>query len=576
MQYHDNVKKTLNDWKNDPDGFGPNTIATSGTSSKTALVSEDEEDYYDDDGCDYLDAPREAALCLTERLCESNLILRYADDLLASSTAPIQLAADRDLCMEFSDCPRAVQPPSVPIPLELILGQRRSIKEMSALSTPTISIDDGSALVAVRAESPVDTIEYSNEEADNVSCSSDSSSTSDSSSSRSDSDSSSDEDDPSISSNTYTTILEPNDSDEESSLCSNECEGTVATNFTAQSLRLRRKEKDRTQELRRLAPCGRIYVNYLQGQESMVQNHARRRLTYLRRTSELAGNAAEAAREMGEDVTRERPRITLLQNLKRGLRFEGYHTLPGIAALSLYVIAHTACYEFFHHAHLALFSWAAPHWGKVYGATFLFGILLLRLSGGLFTWTSDTLYEGVKFDLHNKFRLQDWDARIMKWVRKRQSLRLTIDIVAVYLCFISVAYLNAEWMLPAVCGCEEALYADLPSRAYGVDTFARNVLTKRFVDDDPLPPTVTHQALLKFQLEDQCLSPSSLVDLKAALELIDAEYLYDRVSGYSFYGLYGWEGTAVVSERCYQSYTIIASITSMVALFKLGVGFWDD
>jgi hypothetical protein len=444
---------------------------------------------------------------------------------------------------------------------------------------------------------------------------------------------------------------------------------SIDTNLTLKSLKNRKKFEERQRLIKRLSCTTfswgdnsernniKLYHKYLLSQEQLVRAHASEALSYLRRRStwKHSNRARQSTRtstttnhntpsintteqeddeaivraiaqlnqnnneedhndhdhfpeQLLEPPPRQHPRTraSVSHTIGRTLLFERFHSLPGIFALLMYVIAHTSFYEFFYHLHLSVFQVLtkdqederASHWSSwefIYGMTFLFGVLLLRLSGGLFTsWTNDETYEGAKFDMHNKIRLGDWDAKVMKWLRRKRKLRVVLDIFAVYMCFISVGFFTSEKLLPAVCDRRQEVYEGLPSHTYGggIQTSVHALLQSKKpyvkqllvddLDEEPVPFFVNdvHKDLVGFLQAEQCMakldSGSTYEDLMEGLEEVDAEYLYKTVSTYSFYGLYGWERTPVVTGRCFQSFQFVTSFASMVALFQMGVGFMDE
>jgi len=548
----------------------------------------------------------------------STEFLRFADDLYATSNTAIQFSVG-----ELTKCtstahsalrrvglaPVSISPNSrgKGIPCELLLKTRIitneegeevlgicsesvisypiSSKDSSSVSynNPSTFFDDNSYASPrcdiVRAES---TSEFEVEK----SASSVSSSSSCSSVSTSRSPSSA-----SHSSKSFSTMLDQDDSDYSSivSSATNTLyvdDTSAKTNFTLKALKMQKKFELRDRELRRLSMNNKNYHQYLQDQEKLAREHSTNRLSYLRLHSKMLKENVRYTVEHQELTTMGENSFQNIQAPKRKLSnillFECYHSMPGVFSLVMYVVAHTSCYEFFYHAHSEAFYWASNYWGYVYGWTFLIGLLLLRLSGGLFSWTNEETYEGAKFDMHNKIRLQDMDAKLMRWLRQKKSLRVIVDIFAVYMCFISVGYFTSEKFLPAVCGIRQSVYEGLPSHKYGVKTYLHDVLKKDFAYQADSVKNVfvdeVKQQLFSFVKTDQCIKPpgDSFEILRAALEEADAEYLYNTVSKYSFYGLYGWEKTPVVSGQCYQAFHFINSMVSMVTLFKMGVGFWDE
>ena len=63
-------------------------------------------------------------------------------------------------------------------------------------------------------------------------------------------------------------------------------------------------------------------------------------------------------------------------------------------------------------------------------------------------------------------------------------------------------------------------------------------------------------------------------EMKAAYEAADAEYLYGKIPLFSYFYLFGWENTPIVTSQCQIIFTLFNSIFVIAYLFSVGVVFF--
>jgi hypothetical protein len=98
---------------------------------------------------------------------------------------------------------------------------------------------------------------------------------------------------------------------------------------------------------------------------------------------------------------------------------------------------------------------------------FLIGLMLMRASGVLYWWLSDSDYGCVKFELHNRLRLGMWDARVLHWTSGTSWARCFLFVFGYYLCFESLLhFLYRSFM---VWDQSESLMKQLPSSNHDDD-----------------------------------------------------------------------------------------------------------
>jgi hypothetical protein len=165
-----------------------------------------------------------------------------------------------------------------------------------------------------------------------------------------------------------------------------------------------------------------------------------------------------------------------------------------------------------------------------------------RVSGSLYEFTSDDEYDRVKFDMHNKLKLGDFDARIIRRVKKYPTAKLLLDVTALYLTYISANHLIMEAMLKTFFDRTEDVTKSLPSMKHaGISSHISNFLLhgERMFEDPSVvlgeqtpAASSTACAILGGDLCDERVfqACSALDEFRANLTVADGQYLYDMVS----------------------------------------------
>jgi hypothetical protein len=400
-----------------------------------------------------------------------------------------------------------------------------------------------------------------------------------------------------LSADSFSTLMSSDDSSE-SSLFSEAAsfirnDRTVSSQLSIMSMKMRKLFDNRERELRRLSLGNKGYRIYLSRQEELVQQNALKRLSHEKQMSRLSKasiakdqtqsnkssnhyNAATKSDEQGS--TEEKDPIdqhSLMYYLQRRFLFERYHTAPCLGVLLTYIVAHISCYDFLHQLFMNTFL-RFSNFQVAYGMSFVVGFALLRLTGSIWNWCTVSLYDGVKFDMHNKLRLGDGDAMIIRWINKRILIRQFLSILGIYLCFISVEYAMSELLLPRVCRVSSKVIEELPSQIHGMDTWLVGALKHnrlcvlKDISEVANDATTLFNKVLQNN-DDQCMV--SVEDLHEA----DEAYLFSKLSYYSYFALYGWgEKAPMLSSNCQIGLSLINAVASVSVLFFIGVGFWDD
>jgi hypothetical protein len=181
----------------------------------------------------------------------------------------------------------------------------------------------------------------------------------------------------------------------------------------------------------------------------------------------------EAFSKSNEDTTSEEccvlspPKISW----KEAWQFEVQHSLPGVAAMTLYCVAHAATYEFVSNLAYGAVEWAPDEPGKyskpwgLYTAMLLLGCVLARFSGTVWYFSTPLAYQRVKLVYHNRIRLGAKDARCLHWLQQHcQEILGMVNLVSYYLCYIAVVFFVGQFAM--LCDQREDILAGLPSTLY--------------------------------------------------------------------------------------------------------------
>jgi hypothetical protein len=142
---------------------------------------------------------------------------------------------------------------------------------------------------------------------------------------------------------------------------------------------------------------------------------------------------------------------TFLHRIYDVAMFEWYTTAPGIFSCGLHCLAHASLYdvieivfnEFRKYAERNI-TWVSAHTLSLF-VTLVFGLALVRSSGYLYWWLNVSDYNCIKFDYHNRLRLNHWDARYLLWIKRRPILQATMFITGYHLCYKVVFHLYEQF-----------------------------------------------------------------------------------------------------------------------------------
>ena len=345
----------------------------------------------------------------------------------------------------------------------------------------------------------------------------------------------------------------------------------------------------------------RAYVDFLRQNEADVRAEAMkileekkqvqnlRREQRRRKHSNSDNNSASIEGcAAGEDSTKyaklpsPSPPTTTKAMMARLIRFEFYHTAGACVSLVLYCFAHISVYELVSNIFLECTRHTQQSQPMLYSAVFVFALILFRLSGGIFGWVEEDLYASMKFDVHNRLRLADFDVLILRWFRRHPMIKYAIDISSLYLCFMSVSFFLHYWILPTLIDARGDILSSLPSMQFD---FCKTRLQEML--DGGLSSSCSSIDLSGFVDEKACFDDSNAVsesgphcydatELGNALTDEDWDFFAREVSVSSMYSFAGDSQTALTRPAgviFFYAAGAAFSITFLAKFYKFR--FWE-
>jgi len=294
------------------------------------------------------------------------------------------------------------------------------------------------------------------------------------------------------------------------------------------------------------------YIEYLKRYEAIVELDAWDSTNVLK--NEIDRTYVEESKSA--------PPMSLKERLIRHLQFEIYHTVPTFCGMIFYCLAHFSIFEI-----LTLILkealWVVECTPEtLHMCLFMVGFILTRLSGGVYIWMNDTRYAGVKFDVHNKFRMNEYDAKIMQWFRRHPRLKMFVDLMGAYLCYVSISHILHNVLFPLICDIREDVIEGLPSMNFD----NRTTRTKDMLSEDLNLDEDEQMAVWKMDAG---------WDSSDDLAIQDEKYLWRSVSANSYFAFYGEVDSSLASlERSLIFYVILA-VLGTVWLNRLGLQLID-
>jgi len=257
---------------------------------------------------------------------------------------------------------------------------------------------------------------------------------------------------------------------------------------------------------------------------------------------------------------------------KDAIQFEIQQSLPGIASLIIYCIAHSSSYELISNLvyeaveYISIYTTTSnteiTHETSIFAGLLLLGCLLARGTGLIWDFVGTLAYRRVKFQYHNRLRMGAIDARGLHWLHQHvgEAALGFMNVISFYLCYIGVVFFVNR--LAVWCDQRESILNQLPSIVYERDLLgtdhpanaSTNISSSSShgdVDFDPMGCS-QEQPISFFGDEDYV-------------------YLYQRLSKNSYENVFGQEFEAALFDSTH-SILYYASLT-VFAMYILSAGF---
>jgi len=262
--------------------------------------------------------------------------------------------------------------------------------------------------------------------------------------------------------------------------------------------------------------------------------------------------------------------LTIIKHL---IVFETGCSIPAFLCVMFYCFGHLALYEIVYSAMGECSRYFNISYEFVCATAILISFVLLRLTGGLWEWSSIPNHAAAKFELHNRIRMGYWDARIHRWFRQTQpsnnkcniqlrTLRKLVEFLALYMCCASVAHFQYLVLVPFTSDRTWVL-EQLPSNQYG----------------ETIPPTP-----VKLWLQGMYTVPCDDNDdaqeheecrLFDRLTIEDDAAVNDMISTSSYARLFGDSKAHVLTPLTNEVYYICFAFISFFFMYWFGAQLYD-
>lgn len=134
-----------------------------------------------------------------------------------------------------------------------------------------------------------------------------------------------------------------------------------------------------------------------------------------------------------------------LERIRQSCLCDVHNTLSGAAHLLFYCLAHSCCFQIIEVCTVAVTK-SFKNQDAVATVAILASILLLRMTGGIWSYLTWESYRRVKFDMHNRLHQGKVDARVARWFRQHTAFRDFLNMVAFYISFQFVVYFHERYI----------------------------------------------------------------------------------------------------------------------------------
>jgi len=256
--------------------------------------------------------------------------------------------------------------------------------------------------------------------------------------------------------------------------------------------------------------------------------------------------------------------ITYMEQLHRAVAFDIQNVLPGAISLILNCIAFNGCLEVLE-IFILLFSSEEDENAILLPSLILVAsIMVLRITGGIFEWVSDDVFVRVKFDMHNRLRLGNMDAKLVRWFHRHEHVRTFFNAFAFFACSFAVNHFQDQ-VLGMACDKRESLFEELPSVKHGVITS----VSKR------VAAGLSEEHLERLLADSSCVAGvCSLDEFHDDLTRQDEAFLLSEISRDCFGELMGSDSAVLVTEWSTFWFSAASVIVTIILLRMMGIRFW--
>lgn len=164
---------------------------------------------------------------------------------------------------------------------------------------------------------------------------------------------------------------------------------------------------------------------------------------------------------------------SLMNQLYETVIFELNTTLPAIVSVTIYTMATSSFYNTVTSVIYEIHRKVNPNGGQViydlfYLSSFLMGMYLMKLSGYIYYFLPDNVYDCAKLDYHNQIRLGTWHARWLRWIQLRPRVAKLLYLTGWYIAYPTIGIWLSKITTRFV-NQRESLVNGLPSYQYDDD-----------------------------------------------------------------------------------------------------------
>mmetsp|Transcript_13638 Transcript_13638/g.20762 ORF Transcript_13638/g.20762 Transcript_13638/m.20762 type:complete len:404 (-) Transcript_13638:53-1264(-) len=250
--------------------------------------------------------------------------------------------------------------------------------------------------------------------------------------------------------------------------------------------------------------------------------------------------------------------ISFFTRFKHLMLFETCLGLPAFLSIAFYCSGHLAFYEVVYCIMGEISRNCNISYDWVCVAAIFLSLLLLRISGGLWEWSSLENHAMAKFELHNRIRLGYWDAKLHLWFRKRRRLKLIIQFASLYMCCAGIGHMQYLILVPFTAD-RTWILEQLPSKDHGINT----------------PVTLWLQGLYTEPCDNHTGAEMQECRLYDRLTMEDEVAVHEMISSVAYARMFGDNKAHVLSPLANEVIYICLTSISFFFMHKLGAQVYD-